>query len=71
MPLVSRLVTALEYWRRENCILTDLDWVFASELTNGSQPVWLDSVLKRVGLLIPARLAAGCTIISADSTASS
>jgi integrase len=48
VPLAPELVTALEYWRGRTAYCADSDWVFASELKNGSQPVWLDSLLKRV-----------------------
>jgi integrase len=48
VPLAPALVTALEYWRGRTAYCADSDWVFASELKSGSQPVWLDSLLKRV-----------------------
>jgi len=48
VPLAPELVAELENLRRLSAYSADSDWVFASESKNGIQPVWLDSLLKRV-----------------------
>jgi integrase len=48
VPLAPELVTALEGWRGKTAYCADSDWVFASELKKGNEPVWPDSLLKKV-----------------------
>src|SRR5271165_1499600 len=48
LPLAPELVAELENLRRLSAYSANSDWVFASESKNGSQPVWFDSLLKRV-----------------------
>jgi len=47
VPLAPELVAVLEHWRRNTAYRADSDWVFASELKGGAEPVWLDSLLKK------------------------
>src|SRR5579859_49757 len=48
VPLADELVDALQQWRAETAYKADSDWVFASAFMDGKQPVWPDSLLKRV-----------------------
>ena len=48
VPLAPELVTVLRNWRQKTAYCAESDWVFASEFKNGTQPVWADSLLKRV-----------------------
>jgi integrase len=59
VPLAPELVTSLDSWRENTPYRGDSDWVFASEFKNGSEPIWLDSLLKRV--IQPAARQAGIT----------
>jgi hypothetical protein len=43
--ILQELADVLLAWRSANLCRTDEDWVFASEVRNGAEPVWLDIVL--------------------------
>jgi integrase len=48
VPLAAELVAVLDAWRGKTAYRADSDWLFASEFKNGAEPVWPDSLLKRV-----------------------
>ncbi len=59
IPLAAELILVLQQWRSVTPYRSDADWLFASPLMEGKQPVWPDSLLKRI--VKPAVKAAGLT----------
>lgn len=59
VPIPRELAEVLLAWRGASLYRADEDWVFASEVRNGAEPVWLDIVLQNY--VQPAAVAAKIT----------
>jgi hypothetical protein len=57
IPLDDSLLQELTLWRAESPYPRDTDYVFASAKMKGKQPLWLDTLMRKV--IKPAALKAG------------
>ena len=57
VPIPQELAAALITWRGESLYRSDEDWIFASEMNTGREPMWFDILLPRH--IQPAAKAAG------------
>lgn len=59
MPLDEETIATLELWRQETVYAQDSDWIFASSLMRGRQPLWPESLMRNY--IVPAARRAGIT----------